>query len=244
MASEEKSRYESIVNDWLEPDGLMLLECWSRDGYTYQDIANKIGITKTSLQRWRKEYPEIEKAMRNGREIVDYKVENALLKSALGYRTKESKITLELDNKTGEMVTTKRETTTKEIAPSVPACTAWLCNRLPDKWKRNRDNIIELDDEESAIQVSVVRTDKKSLAEQPQQSNSNSDDDEDDWQDEVNESVSIKRNPDYYENKENKSKKKQSKHSSDAAADSDDSVKGASKESESIDYWPDDWEDD
>ena len=93
MASVTKN--ECIATDWLEEENLMLLECWARDGYTLQDICNRIGIAMSTLTAWRKQYPEIDKALKNGREIVDYKVENALLKSALGYKTKEVKVVTE-----------------------------------------------------------------------------------------------------------------------------------------------------
>ena len=86
MASATKNQCQAT--DWFEEENLMLLECWTRDGYTFEDIANKIGITTVALRTWRKQYPEIDKALKAGREIVDYKVENALLKSALGYKTK------------------------------------------------------------------------------------------------------------------------------------------------------------
>ena len=96
MASEEKRHNDGLVDKWLEDENLMLLGCWSRDGYTYQDIANRIGITTKCLKKWRDAYPEIDEALKYGREIIDYKVENALLKSALGYKTKETKITTKI----------------------------------------------------------------------------------------------------------------------------------------------------
>ena len=43
MASGSKTKNECIATEWLEEDNLMLLECWARDGYTFQDIANRIG---------------------------------------------------------------------------------------------------------------------------------------------------------------------------------------------------------
>ena len=78
MASSKDTKpNESIADEWLEEDKLMLLECWSRDGYTFQDISNKIGISPSTLRIWKKKYPEIKDALKNGREIIDYKVENA-----------------------------------------------------------------------------------------------------------------------------------------------------------------------
>ena len=149
---------KSIADEWLEEDKLMLLECWSRDGYTLQDIANKIGISYSIFRSWKAKYPEIRQALSKGAEIVDYKVENALLKSALGYRTKEVKITTLMQG--GKVVQQMKEVTEKDQAPNVTACQVWLYNRLPQKWKKNRDSLIELDEEDSTIQVTVTRADK------------------------------------------------------------------------------------
>lgn len=145
--------------EWLDDDRLALLEGWARDGYTYSDIADKIGITLATLQRWREKYPEIAEALSKGREVVDYKVENALLKAALGYRVKETKVTIETNNKTGDVVSTIREVTERDVQPNVTACQVWLYNRLPEKWKRNRDKVLELTDEDSGVQITVVRAD-------------------------------------------------------------------------------------
>ena len=159
MAS-SRGPYKVESLEWLDEDKLMLLECWSRDGYTYRDIADKIGITVRTLSLWREKHPEIDEALRKGREIIDYKVENALLKAALGYKAKETRIVIETDRRRGNVVTTTRETLTRDVAPNVTACQVWLYNRLPDRWKRNRDKANELTDEASNIQVTVTRAAK------------------------------------------------------------------------------------
>lgn len=71
------------INEWLEKDNLILLEGWARDGLTFEQIANNIGINVTTLRDWRKKEPTISAILKKGREVVDYEVENALLKSAL-----------------------------------------------------------------------------------------------------------------------------------------------------------------
>ena len=73
---------------WLEPDGLLLLEGWARDGLTDEQIAGNVGITATTLYEWKNRFPEISEALKKGKEIVDIQVENALLKRALGCRTR------------------------------------------------------------------------------------------------------------------------------------------------------------
>ena len=71
------------INEWLEPDKLILLEGWARDGLTYEQIANNIGIDVTTLREWRKKESTISTSLKKGREVVDFEVENALLKNAL-----------------------------------------------------------------------------------------------------------------------------------------------------------------
>lgn len=74
-----KGKYER----WLEPDGLTLLEGWARDGLTDEQLAQKMGVGTTTLYRWKEEYREIREALKKGKEVVDYRVENALLNNAL-----------------------------------------------------------------------------------------------------------------------------------------------------------------
>ena len=73
--------------EWLEPDNLKLLEGWARDGLTDEDIAANMGIVVSTLYDWKKKYSEISEALKKSKEAVDYKVENALLQSALAGNT-------------------------------------------------------------------------------------------------------------------------------------------------------------
>ena len=71
------------IDEWLEEDKLILLEGWARDGLTYEQIANNVGIDTATLYRWREKNCNICNALKKGREVVDFEVENALLKNAL-----------------------------------------------------------------------------------------------------------------------------------------------------------------
>ena len=126
-----KGKYER----WIEPDGLLLLEAWARDGLTDEQIAEKCGIRRETLWSWRQTYPNISNALKKGREVVDIQVENALLRRALGYCYKETTQERRTNKETGEseMVTTK--VVTKEVQPDVGAQIFWLKNRRPDIWR-------------------------------------------------------------------------------------------------------------
>lgn len=148
---------DSDVDYWLSDDGLMLLECWARDGFNYSEIARRMGVTPQLLARWKKNFPEMQEALSTGREVVDYKVENALLKSALGFTSKEVTVTIGKRMINGEWVNITKETKTKENIPNVTACLAWLNNRRPDLWKKNRDNVVDIEDEDSDVKITIVR---------------------------------------------------------------------------------------
>lgn len=114
--------------EWLEPEGLLKLEGWAKDGLTDEQIAYNIGITAKTLYEWKKQYSEICEALKKGKEVVDRQVENALLKRALGYKYEEIKTE---ETEEGKKVTV----TIKEVVPDTTAQIFWLKNRKPDQWR-------------------------------------------------------------------------------------------------------------
>ena len=73
------------IDEWLEEDKLILLEGWARDGLSEEQIAKNRGIGRTTLYEWKQKEPNIANTIKKGKEVVDFEVENALLKKALGY---------------------------------------------------------------------------------------------------------------------------------------------------------------
>lgn len=154
---------DSKVDYWITEDGLDLIRSWSRDTFTKSEIANRMGVSPSTLNEWCEKYEEIDEAIRTTKEIVDYQVENALLKAALGYKTKEVKVTLGKKVINGETVELLKETTTKEVAPNVNAAIFWLNNRKFDEWKRNRDKIVEVDPDDNQVTITINRGAKKAI---------------------------------------------------------------------------------
>lgn len=120
--------------NWIELEGLLKLEGWARDGLVDEQIAQNIGINPATLYDWKKRYPEISKALKKGKEVVDRQVENALLKRALGYKYEEIKT-----EKTEEGKKVTVTVTVKEVVPDTTAQIFWLKNRKPDQWRDKRD---------------------------------------------------------------------------------------------------------
>lgn len=74
---------KSKANEWLTEDKLTLLEGWARAGLVDEQIANNMGIATSTYYDWKNKYPEFAEALKKNKDIVDYEVENALLKNAL-----------------------------------------------------------------------------------------------------------------------------------------------------------------
>ncbi len=117
-------------------DKLVLVEGWARDGLTDVQIAQNLGISKTTFYKFKNEYSELSELLKKGKEEIDYQVENALLKRALGYNYEE--VTYENGRETKKV--------TKQVAPDTTAQIFWLKNRKPSKWK---DKIIDNDNNEA-----------------------------------------------------------------------------------------------
>lgn len=126
----KKRANRTSYKDWLSEDKLLLLEGWARDGLSDEQIAHNIGIVSSTYYEWKKKHKEISEALKKGKEVVDFQVENALLKNALGYKYAEQAVTRD-----GDVVTVE-----KYMAPNTVAQIFWLKNRKPDKWKDRIEN--------------------------------------------------------------------------------------------------------
>ena len=228
-----RNNSSDLLDKWLEDDNLLLLEAWARDGYTLTDIARRIGINLDTLVLWKKKYEPIKEALSIGKELVDYKVENALLKSALGYRTKDVKVTTTM--RYGKVVETIKETTDREVAPNVTAIQMWLYNRQKDKWKNMSSSKSMLDEmgDDSTIEITVTRASKNESGFESPENNTESDDAE------KNKKIKLrKRTKEEAEEYKEKQKAEKAKLEADTIIDESD------ESTSDLDEWPEDWEDD
>lgn len=118
---------------WLEPDNLIRIEGWARDGLTEAQIAERMEVSLNSIWQWKKKSEEFSNALKNGKDVVDRKVENSLLKRALGYEYEETTTEVfEFPDGTKRKHVKK---ITKFVVPDVTAQIFWLKNRKPAEWR-------------------------------------------------------------------------------------------------------------
>lgn len=158
---------KSKVKYWLTDEGLLLIGAWARDGLTDEQIAHNMGIGYSTLQTWKGKHQDIQDTLKKNKAVVDYEVENALLKRALGYTYTEttSERQYNEDTEEYEMVVTKE--VTKQVAPDTTAQIFWLKNRKPKDWRDTKDINVDgsldtgakaLTDEELAERISKLKS--------------------------------------------------------------------------------------
>lgn len=106
---------------------LKLIAYLARDGLPLEKIRKTLGIKKSEWKSFLRKNPEEKIRLELLNRSVNYEVEDALLKRALGYISKEHKET-EKPNGT-EYVTTE-----KEVPPDVRAAALWLKYRRSEIW--------------------------------------------------------------------------------------------------------------
>lgn len=142
MSKERKISYK--LKPWLTESGLLQIQGWARDGLTNEDIAKNVGINPKTLYDWIKKWPEIEQALRLGKEPADRKVENAMFENAIGFEWEEE-VPMKLKKewyKDGKKHTEEevKIVVVKKKRPPDPASTFfWLKNRKPETWRDKQD---------------------------------------------------------------------------------------------------------
>ena len=129
-----KSKWEDVK------EKLILVEGWARDGLTDEQIANNLGISTSTFYEYKKNYSEFSESLKRGKEIVDYEVENALLKRALGYEFEEKTYETRWDENQGRFREVLTKKVKKEVVPDTTAQIYCLNNRKPKQWRNKRND--------------------------------------------------------------------------------------------------------
>jgi hypothetical protein len=100
-------------------------------GCTDPEIADVLGVTRTTLNNWKLEHPAFLDALTRGKTAADADVAHSLYQRACGYSHRAVKHFF--DGKTGKVVTA---TYTEHYPPDTPAAALWLANRQRAKWSK------------------------------------------------------------------------------------------------------------
>lgn len=125
----------------------------AREGMTADQIADEMGIARSTLFKWASENPEFSDCLNEGRSQADSMVADSLFRKALGGTYTETRM-IGAPNGQGGVAPSKVEKITREVAPDTAAAIFWLKNRQPDKWRDKREIETVLKEETIADELS------------------------------------------------------------------------------------------
>lgn len=154
-----KGRYtRENIEEWTKPEKLILLTGWCMDGYTEEEIAKKMGVSINTLYNWKAKKVEILEALKKGKEICDYEVEQNLYKATQDHIVSLTKKQIVKD-KDGEK---QFITITEQVIPaSTTAQLSWLNNRRREKWSNRQ--VIDSPDERKPVDININVVDNTDL---------------------------------------------------------------------------------
>jgi len=112
-------------------------------GLTDIEMAEALGVTETTINKWKKDHKAFALSIKRGKLIADGQVANNLYKRANGYAYDEvhfEKVDIkeslqDSENEEIKIDAFKKKVITKEVAPDVTAQIFWLKNRQPQLWR-------------------------------------------------------------------------------------------------------------
>ena len=125
------SQYENCVRPRFE-----LIREILAGGGGLSEAARRLGVSPSSLRRYRREHPEFAELVSECLEAADDRVEAALLRRATGYEVDDGR--------------------PRHIPPDVKAAVFWLKNRRPKRW---RERSAELP--AAALKIQLVTEEEK-----------------------------------------------------------------------------------
>lgn len=111
-----------------KPEYVELVYNYCLLGADDKQLAGFFGVAESTINLWKKKFPDFAAAMTRGKMAADATVAEALFKRATGYSCPETKVIV-VD---GAVVTAD---TIKHFPPDTTACIFWLKNRQPKLWK-------------------------------------------------------------------------------------------------------------
>lgn len=164
-----RAKYQEWIDD---PDKKTLLSGWARKGLSDQQIAKNIGISRSTLNEWRKKYPDISDALKKGKEVADAEVENALYLKCIGQKVqlkKTFKVKKIEYSESGKKIKEEEHLETGEvevyIPPDTKAIVFWLTNRMREDWKERQNTQMEQDETEESGVIMLAPADVEGVKE-------------------------------------------------------------------------------
>jgi len=112
-----------------KPEYLAVMYKVTELGGTDKDVIAAIGCGERTLNTWKKKYPEVSAALKQGKEFANHEIKTALFQVAKGFKCDDTKFA------TFEGQITDERKIKRHYPPNVRAIQFWLINRDRENWK-------------------------------------------------------------------------------------------------------------
>lgn len=135
MASKKKAKKKQTVKNKggrptvFKTEFLAVIFKMCELGATDSDLAAAFGVTRGTINNWKKKHPEVFVQIKQGKNEANEKVEKALYQRALGFKCDETKFA------TFEGQITDSRKFKRHYPPDINAIKFFLTNRDPERWK-------------------------------------------------------------------------------------------------------------
>lgn len=154
-----RKKWEEWAHD---EDRLAVLQAWARAGLSDERIAKQIGISRSTLNEWKKKYEPIRTALSTGKENANRLVEHSLFKMTQGGKVKVRKTfklkKVEYDG-SGKKIREEEYLDSGEeevyIEPDIKAIIFWLKNKMAEDW---REKVTEQQTEQEQQEQLLILT--------------------------------------------------------------------------------------
>ncbi len=146
------NRYESHVKPYLDE-----IPKWYED-LNERQIAARLGISKSSFENYKRQYPELVAALRKGKTLLIDDLKDSLRKKAKGFYYTETKRTY-FENETGQQVGDSKVERTEKYAPPDTGAIHLLLKNLDEDWRNDDKATMDLKREKMELDKQKAETD-------------------------------------------------------------------------------------
>lgn len=150
------SKYETHVASRFEE-----IKDWCRNGAKDEEIAKKLGISYSTFKQYKNEFSAFSAILKESKEVVDAKVENALLEKTIGGRVmlkrpyKIKKTYFEDGKKVREVEEIVYADYEEYVIPDTTAQIFWLKNRRATQWREKVETDSSASEENKYLPVTI-----------------------------------------------------------------------------------------
>ena len=150
-----KSIYESVIEPHLEE-----IKKAVSAGATIPEIASSLGISESTLNKYKAEKKELSDAFARGREKVVFDIKAALLKKALGFTYEEEKRVGRKDKKGENIILVEKYS---RYCPPSETAAGMLLRNYDKEWRDNDMKSAEIRQQEHELRKAIAEANNLDL---------------------------------------------------------------------------------